>query len=124
MTNSNSLLLYVTDVAASARFYANLLGRGPVEESPTFALFILPSGLALGLWTRTGVEPTPTAPGGGSELGFKVDHAEEVDHIHADWLSKGTTIVLPPTNLDFGRTFVAQDGDGHRLRVYAVAEEQ
>ena len=32
-------------------------------------------------------------------------------------------IAFPPTDLDFGRSFVALDPDGHRLRVYAVAEE-
>lgn len=124
MTNSNSLLLYVADVPNSVHFYSNLLGRAPVEASPTFALFILPSGLAMGLWGKAGVVPAPTAAGGGSELGFKIDDVTEIDHIHADWQSKGATIVLQPTDLDFGRSFVALDPDGHRLRVYAVMEEQ
>lgn len=37
--------------------------------------------------------------------------------------SEGATIALPPTELDFGRSFVAVDPDGHRLRVYALTEE-
>ena len=123
MTNSNSLLLYVADVPNSVQFYSNLLGRAPVEASPTFALFILPSGLAMGLWGKAGVMPAPTAAGGGSELGLKIDDVTEVDRIHADWQSKGATIALQPTDLDFGRSFVALDPDGHRLRVYAVVEE-
>lgn len=122
MTDSNSVLLYVTDATASASFYTKLLGLEPVEASPTFAMFILPSGLGLGLWGKTGVEPAPVAAGGGCELGFKVETATMVDATHADWRGKGTTIVLPPTDLDFGRSFVALDPDGHRLRIYAMGE--
>ncbi|MFG1243295.1 VOC family protein [Xanthobacter sp. DSM 14520] len=122
MTETNNLLLYVSDPEASGRFYAGLLGRVPVEVSPTFVLLVLPSGLALGLWKTTGVEPAPTASGGGSELGFKVAGAADVDAAYAAWLARGARIALPPTDLDFGRSFVALDPDGHRLRVYALAD--
>ncbi len=73
MTDPSNILLYVTDPEASARLYARLLGREPVEASPTFVLFALPSGLALSLWARNGVVPAPTQAGGGSEIGFRVD---------------------------------------------------
>lgn len=120
MTETNTLLLYVRDTKASADFYARLLGYGPVEASPGFALFLLPSGLALGLWNRQGVEPAPTAEAGASELGFKLGALGAIDEAHADWLAKGAVMALAPTDLDFGRTFVALDPDGHRLRVYAA----
>ena len=123
MTESNSILLYVTNAPAAARFYAGLLGSEPIEASPTFAMFILPSGLALGLWGKDGVEPAPEAAPGGSELGFKVNSPAEVDRIHSDWEGAGVKMGMPPTDLDFGRSFVALDPDGLRLRVYAVAEE-
>ncbi len=123
MIDTNILILYVTDVSASAGFYARLLEIKPVEASPTFALFILPSGLALGLWGKGGVRPAPVAGGGGSEIGFKVDSAAKIDSTHADWQARGATIAFPPTDLEFGRSFVALDPDGHRLRVYAAAEE-
>lgn len=123
MTDTNTLFLYVSDAASSVRFYAALLGIEPVEASATFALFVLPSGLALGLWGRDGVEPHPVAGGGGGELGFRVNTPAEVDNLHADWRARGATIAFPPTDLDFGRSFVALDPDGHRLRVYRVAEE-
>lgn len=121
--NRNSILLYVDNAAASARFYTKLLGQPPVEASSTFAMFVLPSGLGLGLWGKAGVVPAPTTAGGGCEIGFKVDAANRVDELHADWQGKGAIILLPPTDLDFGRSFVAADPDGHRLRVYAMAEE-
>ncbi|MDF0695118.1 VOC family protein [Rhizobium sp. MC63] len=122
MIDSNSILLFVTDAPKSASFYKQLLGLDPVESGPTFAMFILPSGLALGLWGKAGVKPAPTAAGGGCDLGFKVATADMVDTLHAEWQGKGTTILFPPSDLDFGRSFVAADPDGHRLRVYNVTE--
>lgn len=123
MTDTNAILLYVSSPEASARFYAKLLGRDPVETSPTFVLFVLPSGLALGLWSKDGVRPAPSVSGGGCEIGFKVNGAAAVDAAHTEWQGEGAAIELPPTDLDFGRSFVAVDPDGHRLRVYALAEE-
>ena len=63
------------------------------------------------------MEPVAT-PTGGSEIAFMV---ADVDAVHTDWLSRGLTILQAPTDMDFGRTFVAVDPDGHRLRVFAPA---
>jgi catechol 2,3-dioxygenase-like lactoylglutathione lyase family enzyme len=114
------VILLVADPAASARFYRDLFGVAPVEESPTFAMFALPSGIAVGLWSRRTVEPPMTGGPGATELCFM---EEDVDGIHAAWASRGVTIAQAPTELDFGRTFVALDRDGHRLRVFRPAEE-
>ncbi|WP_337268691.1 VOC family protein [Oryzifoliimicrobium ureilyticus] len=119
---TNSVLLYVSDAPASTRFYSKLLGLEPVEAGQTFAMFILPSGLGLGLWGRAGVEPQAAGAPGSSEIGFKVEQPDEVDALHGEWVEKGAEILLAPTELDFGRTFVALDPDGHRLRVYTVNE--
>lgn len=121
MFNPNFLLLYVNDPSASAAFYRTLLGQTPIEASPTFALFALPSGVMLGLWSKHTVEPAAPASFGGSELAFKVDDASAVRAKHAEWVERGLTIAQPPTELDFGHTFVALDPDGHRLRVFAPA---
>jgi catechol 2,3-dioxygenase-like lactoylglutathione lyase family enzyme len=37
MTDPNLVILYVDNPATSAAFYAGLLGRTPVESSPTFS---------------------------------------------------------------------------------------
>ena len=108
------VLLYVDSPAASAVFYGDLLGQTPVEQSPTFAMFVLRPGVMLGLWSRHTVEPAAQAAGGGGEVAFT---AEDADAVHADWVRRGLTIAQPPTDMDFGRTFVALDPDGHRLRV-------
>ena len=119
MLNADFILLYVDSPAASARFYANLIGSAPLEESPTFAMFALPSGVMLGLWSRHTVEPAATAAAGGAEIAMTVADAAAVDALHVDWQARGLAILQAPTDLDFGRTFVALDPDGHRLRVFA-----
>jgi catechol 2,3-dioxygenase-like lactoylglutathione lyase family enzyme len=121
MPKPNFTILYVDDPPASARFYADLLGDEPIDTSPTFALFQLESGLMFGLWSRHTVEPAAAASGGGGEIGFSVDDDAAVDATHADWAGRGLTILQPPTTMDFGRAFTAQDPDGHRLRVFSVA---
>lgn len=109
-------ILYVDSPERSAAFYAALLGEEPLEASPTFAMFALPGGTRLGLWSRHTVEPAAGAGGGGGELAFTTP---EVDAVYADWSARGLRIAQPPTDMDFGRTFIALDPDGHRLRVFA-----
>jgi predicted enzyme related to lactoylglutathione lyase len=121
MAQPNFIILYVDYPEASADFYRRLWDCAPVETSPTFALFVLPSGLKLGLWARHTVEPEANSVGG-AELVFPVANDAAVDAACADWQTHGLPILQPPTTMDFGRTFVALDPDGHRLRVYAVAD--
>lgn len=119
MTAELSLvILYVDSPPRSAAFYADLLGRAPIEQSPTFAMVALREGVALGLWSRHTVEPGAEAQGGGGEIAFT---AADVDAVHADWARRGIAILQPPTEMEFGRTFVALDPDGHRLRVLRPA---
>lgn len=123
MTTPNLMVLYVTHVARSAAFYADLLARRPVEQSPNFAMFILDNGMPLGLWAAHEVQPAPVAAAGGAELGIRLENDAAVESAHADWLRRGISILQPPVDLDFGRTFTAADPDGHRLRVFAPAAE-
>jgi predicted enzyme related to lactoylglutathione lyase len=118
MITPRFILLFVENPAVSARFYEFLLQRKPVEESPTFALFILDGGYKLGLWSRHTAEPAVDVTGGGTELAFPAESAEQVDAQFAEWSALGLTMVQAPTELDFGRTFVALDPDNHRLRVF------
>jgi len=123
MTDPNYVLLYVDNPAASAAFYAELLDKQPVETSPTFALFVLSSGVKLGLWSRHTVEPAASALPGCAELGFPVADAEAVTARYEAWRAQGLAIAQPPCEMDFGHTFVALDPDGHRLRVFALSLE-
>lgn len=122
MAEPNFIILYVDNPTASADFYAALLGKPPVESSPTFAMFALRSGVMLGLWSRHAVEPA-AAPmlGGGSEVAFAVESRDEVASLYHAWTGRGLRVAQKPADMDFGHTFVALDPDGHRLRVFAAA---
>ena len=119
--NPNFVILYVDNPPRSAAFYKDLLGRAPVESSPTFALFVLDAGFKLGLWSRHTVEPATHATGGGNELCLAVDGKQQVDRMFADWGGRGLTVAQAPVEMDFGYTFVVLDPDQHRLRVFAPA---
>lgn len=123
MRSPDFMILYVDSPEKSGAFYGALLSADPVESSPTFVLFALPNGLKLGLWSRHTVEPRAEAAGGGGEIGFTVDEAASVDATHADWSARGLKILQQPLDMDFGRTFVALDPDGHRLRVFCPGAE-
>tara|TARA_R110002020_G_scaffold347189_2_gene560934 strand:- start:2105 stop:2476 length:372 start_codon:yes stop_codon:yes gene_type:complete len=120
MPTLNYILLAVADPAASNRFYSDLLGLEPVENSPSFVLYVLPNGIKLGLWAASAITPAPKAAGG-VEITFSQASIAEVRATHADWQPKAT-IVQQPIEMDFGFTFVAEDPDGHRLRVFSPAE--
>lgn len=122
MTTPNFVILYVDSPERSGAFYRDLLGREPVEASPTFVLFVLDGGFKLGLWSRHTVQPAAAAAGGGAELVFAQETPAVVDATHADWSGRGLKILQSPTDVDFGRTFVALDPDSHRLRVYWLSD--
>jgi len=117
--NPNFVILYVDNPPKSAAFYQDLLGRAPVETSPTFALFVLDAGFKLGLWSRHTVEPVAHVTGGGNELCIAVDGNQRVDELFADWGARKLTVAQAPEEMDFGYTFVVLDPDQHRLRVFA-----
>lgn len=119
MQTPSYILLYVDDTQASAAFYSNLLGREPVQSSPVFVLYVLETGLKIGLWAREAVEPAGREAGG-AELGVSVSEAAEVDATYADLRERGVEMLQPPTDLPFGRTFLAADPDGHRIRVFSA----
>lgn len=115
------VLLFVKSPAASATFYSNLFAIKPVEQSPTFAMFALSNGVMLGLWSRYTAEPVVAAEPGAFEICFAV---EDVDAAYENWVSQGIIMIQKPTEMDFGRTFVALDPDGHRIRIYKLKENQ
>ena len=118
MPEFSFLILYVDNPPNSAAFYADLLGRPVIEQSPTFAMLPLREGVMLGLWSRHTVEPAASGAAGFSEVAFTVADTAEIARIHDDWKARGLTIIQAPTRMDFGTTFVARDPDGHRLRVF------
>lgn len=122
MTVLNYILLSVANPARSEEFYSKLLNTKPVENSPTFVLYVLPNGIKLGLWIDSGIEPKPLRAGG-VEVTFSETSDDAVRATFADWTAKGADILQPLTQMDFGFTFVASDPDGHRLRVFAISHD-
>jgi catechol 2,3-dioxygenase-like lactoylglutathione lyase family enzyme len=117
MPDFKFIVLCVDSPPVSVGFYTDVLDRGPVENSPTFAMFALDSGAMLGLWSRRTVEP-PVQTGGG-EIAFTVSDPEAVRRTHSEWSRRGILIAQSPTEMEFGHSFVALDPDGHRLRIFA-----
>lgn len=115
----NFVMFYVDNPAISEQFYTQLFGIQPVQSSPTFAMYILKSGVRLGLWSKHNVEPAATILGGGGELGLEVADHKGVDALYSIWQQRGVIILQKPTQMDFGYTFVGLDPDNHRLRVFA-----
>src|SRR5881394_2969233 len=100
MQSPNFFILYVDSPPNSAAFYQELLGRAPVESSPTFALFALDAGVMLGLWSRHTVAPAAHATGGGHEICFPVEGKERVDALYAELKKRGLSIAQAPVELD------------------------
>ncbi|MGB0065284.1 MAG: VOC family protein [Terracidiphilus sp.] len=123
MANLNFVLLYVAEPSRSVGFYRVLLGCEPVERSANFAMFVLNNGFKLGLWRRSDVQPSADGVPGASELIIAAESDRQVDDLFAEWTGNGVVIAQNPTQLDFGYTFVGLDPDGHRLRVYKVADQ-
>ncbi|HYO71148.1 MAG TPA: VOC family protein [Archangium sp.] len=121
MRTLNYLLLAVRNPLQSAELYSKLLGREPVEKSRTFVLYVLPTGLKIGLWLADEVAPAPK-PAGGIEISFSEESREAVRATYAEWTRLGLKVVQEPTDMDFGFTFVVEDPDGHRLRPFVLAD--
>ena len=116
----NSVILYVSDVETSTAFYRGILGHGPIETYPGFSVFKLSDDMTLGLQAADEIEPAAEPYVVGVELSLSDVEHTDVDRLHAQWKMLGIPMVLEPTVLEFGYTFVATDPDGHRLRVCAT----
>lgn len=116
----NSIIFYVSDVEASTEFYRMVLEAEPVETFEGFAVFALSDTVTLGLQAADQIDPRAEPHIGGSELSLSDTDRGTVDRLYAQWMARGVSIALEPTDLAFGYTFVATDPDGHRLRVCAT----
>ncbi|MGE2735952.1 VOC family protein [Mycolicibacterium vaccae] len=118
MTAPNMFIVYVSDAAASARFYADLFEMSPIFESPAFIAFDLGGGVQLALWSRGTTEFDVTRT---SELCLTLGGGPgAIDERFGHWLGKGVTVVREPHDDVFGRTFLVADPDGNLIRVAPV----
>lgn len=117
----NLICLFVTNPQKSSQFYQDILNLKPIEQSPTFTLFALDNQMMLGLWSKHTAEPLVTANSGSSEICFS---CTDVDALYQVWGQKHLTVLQKPTDMDFGRSFVVLDPDGHRIRIYKMHERR
>ncbi|HEV7318096.1 MAG TPA: VOC family protein [Ensifer sp.] len=117
MLSPNLILLYVEDPIASAGFYTGLIGREPVAAFPSYVAFELENGLTFSLWSTQAKDFVSSGTGHRSEIAFLVKDDKEVERLYAEWQGRGIRIEQELKTAVFGRTFVALDPDGHRLRV-------
>lgn len=112
--------MYVNDVVKSTEFYSGILESAPVEQYHEFSVFVLSENFILGLQFKSGIDPEPQPQFGGFELCMSDTTNQDVDAVYLKWRELNVQIIMKPTMLDFGYTFVAVDPDGHRLRVCAT----
>lgn len=122
MPTPNYVLLAVQSPRASRELYDELLGIKPIEAAETFVLYVFSTGLKLGLWKASTMEPKP-APAGGVEIALALDSRDSVLRTYSAWTKLGLRVLQEPTDMDFGFTFVVADPDGHRLRPFVLAEK-
>lgn len=115
------VLLFVESPARSCEFYTKLLKMEPLEASPTFCMFAFDNGVKLGLWSRHTAEPQVSAMPSTAEICFSEN---SIDALFMEMKKQNIPMIQEVTDMDFGRTFVAQDPDGHRIRIYRLHDEQ
>lgn len=113
----NLAILYVADPINSSNFYKKLLKQEPSFLKETYATFNFKNGFNLGLWSIQAKNFVSSGVGHRSEVAFMVKNEQEIDNLYDDWVALGVDIEQKPMQAVFGKTFVALDPDGHRIRV-------
>lgn len=117
--------LYVSSLPDAKRFWQQILGCDPVEDTPQWAAFPVVGGGYVGLWSRTEVSPPVSAnpppasvAGQSGEIAFALSGQAQLDALFKAVSEQGVPVAQPPVQLDFGKTFVVLDPDGTRVRFY------
>ena len=107
--------LQVRNLATSRIFYTDILGVAIDSrfDTPDFVLFDTNSIPFLLRTANINLDEAPQ-PGWGIALWIDCD---QVNELHAKLEAAGVTIITPPYDGPFGRTFVFADPDGYRITV-------
>lgn len=122
--NLNYAIVYVRDLDKAKAFYTETLGLTVVEalSGPTFVTLRPADGAMIGLQDSAASRLPPGREDrpGSVELSFAVD---DVDGTWKRWKEKGVEFVIDPSDLPFGRYFLAKDPEGHYLSVYRFHQQ-
>lgn len=120
MFKPDSLILYCDDVNISTEFYQTFLKAEPIERFEGFSVFQLDEHFILGLQDKHSIAPEPEPAFGGFEISMGVAERVLIEELFKECTKLHIPVALPPTELEFGYTFVVLDPDGHRLRICAT----
>src|SRR5215510_7347637 len=115
--NMGIVILYVSDVAKSRKFYTDVIGL-PVDEAqsgPEFVVLHPSEGSLLALEDIKISPESKRQAGRSAEIGFMV---ENTDAVWKRWKERGVEMVTEIEDKPFGRTFTAKDPDGYCLTPY------
>ena len=116
-TGPDFLSLQVRDLAASQAFYERYLGLVRSPAGPPHAVVFDTAPIAFALRDLVpGTDLDAAAqPGIGTAVWL---HATDVQEIHDALAADGRTIVAPPIDGPFGRTFTFADLDGYHITLH------
>jgi predicted enzyme related to lactoylglutathione lyase len=115
------IALQVRDVPASAQFYESRLGLRRAPSAPPGAVVFATSPVAFAVRAPlpgVDLDAAGPRPGTGVALWLAADDAQG---LHDDLAQTGTTILAPPADSPFGRTFTFADPDGYAITVHGPA---
>lgn len=105
------LAYFTTDVPAIAAFYRALLGREPVAESDSMAIFLVGD-------TKIFIHQAYTPAGGDlppeNHIAMTVDDVDAACH---SLTALGLAIEVPPKTYYWGRSAYLRDPDGHLIEL-------
>ena len=107
------VILHFQNLPQARQFYTETVGLSVLDAQSDNHFVTLQAGDSLvGLSAEPG-----SAAAGTTEIGFEVNDA---DTAYREWQAKGATLLTEPNDFPFGRSFDAQDPEGHRLNIYKL----
>jgi predicted enzyme related to lactoylglutathione lyase len=118
VTGPSFLSLQVRDLQRAATFYEEALGLVRAPQSPPGAVVFTTTPVAFAVREPApGTDLDSGTPGLGVALWLACGDAEAQ---HARAVGAGATVLTPPFDGPFGRTFVLRDPDGYAVTVHGT----
>jgi len=118
VTGPTFIALQVRDLDRAAAFYETRLGLRRAAASPPDAVVFdtAPASFAVRR-PLPGVDLDAARPRPGLGVALWL-HADDAQALHDALTATGTTILSPPTDTPFGRTFTFADPDGYAITIH------
>ncbi len=117
MKSKSFIVLYAKHLKNSIAFYQDLFDATVTQHSDNYADLNLPNGFHFGLWQSDAKSLSHEKREVACEIAIEVENQDALMQTYQAWLKKKVNIVQKPTQMHFGNNFIAQDVDGHYLRV-------